>query len=181
MNRVRFVIIYTFAQSICTHYSSLSGGPNIFFSTVISDISEGYLNDLHTSQQSSSFSVPILPEHVQNIITTQANQQTQSSQFRFPQHQQFLQPQQPQQQFLQPQQQVLQPQQQLDTATVQQQNQQQCFVLECDQTITGRNLQYSRQNHFSCEISSLKFGRRKKRFFSSPLLKTCQNLPLSSL
>ena len=82
------------------------------FSTVISDISEGYLNDLHTSQQSSSFSVPILPEYVQNIITTQANQQAQSSQFRFPQHQQFLQPQQPQQQFLQPQQQVLQPQQQ---------------------------------------------------------------------
>ena len=141
------------------------------FTTVISDISEGYLKDLHSSQQSSSFSVPNLPEYVQNIIKVQANQQAQSSQFRFPQHQQFL----------QPQQQVLQPQQQLDTATVQQQNQQQCFVLECDQTITGRNLQYSRQNHFSCEISSLKFGGRKKRFFSSPLLKTCQNLPLSSL
>ena len=139
MNRVRYVIIYTFAQSICTHYSSLSGGPNIFFSTVISDISEGYLNDLHTSQQSSSFSVPILPEYVQNIITTQANQQAQSSQFGFQQQQQ-----------------VLQPQQQLNTASVQQQNQfqQQCFVLQCDQTITGRNLEYSRQNHFSCEISS---------------------------
>ena len=109
------------------------------FSTVISDISEGYLKDLHTSQQSSSFSVPNLPEYVQNIIAAPANQQSQSSQLGF-QQQQVLQPQ--------------QPQQQLDTATVQQQNQQQCFVLECDQTITGRNLQYSRQNYFSCEISN---------------------------
>ena len=137
MNRVRFVIIYTLAQSICTHYSSLSGGPNIFFSTVISDISEGYLNDLHTSQQSSSFSVPILPEYVQNIITTQANQQAQSSQFRFPQHQQFLQPQQPQQH-------VLPPLRHFDTATVQQQNHLQCFVLQCYQPLTGRNLQFFR-------------------------------------
>jgi hypothetical protein len=142
------------------------------FSTVISDISEGYLKDLHASQQSSSFSVSNLPEYVQNIITAQANQQAQSSQFGFQQQQQVLQPQQPQQQVLQPQQpqqQVLQPQQpqQLDTAAVQQQNQfqQECFVLQCDQTITGRNLQYSRQNNFSCEISLLKFGGSRKDFF----------------
>ena len=94
---------------------------------------------MHSSQQSSSFSVPNLPEYVQNIITAQANQQAQSSQFGFQQQQQ-----------------VLQPQQQLNTASVQQQNQfqQQCFVLQCDQTITRRNLDYSRQNNFSCEISS---------------------------
>ena len=61
------------------------------FSTVISDISEGYLKDLHTSQQSSSFSVPTLPEYVQNVITAQANQQSQSSQLGF---QQQVQPQQ---------------------------------------------------------------------------------------
>ena len=58
-------------------------------------------------------------------MTAQANQHSQSSQFGFQQQQQ-----------------VLQPQQQLDTTSVQQQNQfqQQCFVLQCDQTITGRNL-----------------------------------------
>ena len=119
------------------------------FTNVISDISEGYLKDLHTSQQSFSFSVPNLPEYVQNIITAQANQQSQSSQFGFQQQQQ-----------------VLQLQQQLDTTSVQQQNQfqQQCFVLECDQTITGRNLEYSRQNYFSCEISSLKLEGTKKYF-----------------
>ena len=110
------------------------------FSTVISDISEGYLKDLHTSQQSSSFSVPNLPEYVQNIITAQANQQTQSSQFGFQQQQQ----------------------QELDTLQQQNQFQQQCFFLQCDQTITGRNLEYSRQNHFSCEISSWKFRGTKK-------------------
>ena len=73
-------------------------------------------------------------------MTAQANQHSQSSQFGFQQQQQ-----------------VSQPQQQFDTATVQQQNQfqEQCFVLACDQTITGRNLQYSRQNYFSCDISSL--------------------------
>ena len=106
----------------------------IISSTRISDISEGYLEDLYSSQQSSSFGVPNLPDYIQNVIQAQANQQTQSSQFGFQQ-------------------------QQLNTASVHQQNQfqQQCFVLQCDQIITGRNLFYSRQNHFSCEISSLKF------------------------
>ena len=88
-----------------------------------------------------------MPDYIQNVIQAQANQQTQSSQFGFQQQQQ-----------------VLQPQQQLNTASVQQQNQfqQQCFVLQCDQTITGRNLEYSRQNHFSSEISSWKFRGTKK-------------------
>ena len=127
------------------------------FSTVISDISEGYLKDFHASQQSSSFSVPNLPEYVQNIITAQANQQTQSSQFGFQQQQQ----------------------QELDTLQQQNQFQQQCFFLQCDQTITGRNLEYSRQNHFSCEFPPGSSGKPKNNFFpSSSFFRTTKTLHL---